>query len=305
MNGFLPQAPRERSTLFNNRPSRMFIGVNNVCMPELPEVEIRRQYLETSSLFQPIRHIEVEDKKLLTTDYATLENTLAGRQFTGTRRVGKNLFVLTDDPTVIVRMHFGMTGDLDYYHASLDRPRFARIVFEFSNGYNLGFLCPRKFERIGLVSDIDAYLLEKKIGPDGLTISPDELTERVRRKKAFIKPVLLDQRVVAGLGNWIVDEVLFQAFVHPEQRADTLTDAQLTQLYDAIRLVLETAIRHEATYRDFPANFLIHVREWDNSPYDDVEAHQFCPRCRTRIERSTVGGRTTFFCPNEQVLTRG
>ena len=269
-------------------------------MPELPEVEIRRQYLETSSLFQLIQHVEVEDKKLLTTDYSTLINALVGRQFTATRRVGKNLFVLTDDPAVIVRMHFGMTGDLAYYHSSLDRPRFARIVFEFSNGFNLGFLCPRKFERVGLVSDIDAYLLEKKIGPDGLDISLDELTRRVRRKKALIKPVLLDQNVVAGLGNWIVDEVLFQAFVHPEQRADTLSDVQMTQLHNAIRLVLETAIRYEATYRDFPNSFLIHVREWDDSPYDDVEAHKFCPRCRTRIERSTVGGRTTFFCPAEQ-----
>jgi formamidopyrimidine-DNA glycosylase len=271
-------------------------------MPELPEVEIRRQYLETSSLFQAIQHIDVEDRKLLTTDYSTLTNALEGRQFISTRRVGKNLFVLTDDPMVIVRMHFGMTGDLAYYHASLDRPRFARIVFEFTSGYNLGFLCPRKFERVGLVSDIDAYLLEKKIGQDGLDISRDALADRVQRKKAFIKPVLLDQHVVAGLGNWIVDEVLFQAFVHPEQRADTLTDAQITQLHNAMRLVLETAIRHEATYRDFPANFLIHVREWDNSPYDDVEAHKYCPRCQTCIERSTVGGRTTFFCPKEQVI---
>ena len=271
-------------------------------MPELPEVEIRRQYLETSSLFQPISHIEVEDKKLLTTDYATLISTLEGRQFTGTRRIGKNLFVLTDEANVIVHMHFGMTGDLEYYHASLDRPRFARIVFEFTNGFNLGFLCPRKFERVGLVDDIEAFLKRKKIGPDGLAISLPELTERVRRKKALIKPVLLDQSIVAGLGNWIVDEVLFQARIHPEQRADTLTDAQMSRLHDAILLVLETAIRYEATYRDFPIGFLIHVREWDDSPYDDLEAHKYCPHCKTRIERSVVSGRTTFFCPNDQVL---
>ncbi|MVM32366.1 DNA-formamidopyrimidine glycosylase [Spirosoma sp. HMF4905] len=271
-------------------------------MPELPEVEIRRQYLETSSLHQVIAHIEVEDKKLLTTEYSTLINTLTGRQFVGTHRVGKNLFVLTDAPDVIVHMHFGMTGDLDYYHASLDRPRFARIVFEFTNGFNLGFLCPRKFERVGLIDDIDAFLKRKKIGEDGLVISLEDLIRQIQPKKAFIKPVLLDQHVVAGLGNWIVDEVLFQAYIHPEQRANTLTAIQFDQLHKAIRLVLETAIRYEATYRDFPNSFLIHVREWDNSPYDDVEAHKFCPRCGTRIERSEVGGRTTFFCPKEQVV---
>jgi len=271
-------------------------------MPELPEVEIRRQYLETSSLYQTIERIDVEDKKLLTTDYQILLERLTGRQFTGTRRVGKNLFVLTDAQHVIVHMHFGMTGDLEYYHASVDRPRFARIVFGFSNGFNLGFLCPRKFERIGLVDTIDAYLERKKIGDDGLEISVEKLAEAVRRKKSLIKPVLLDQSTVAGLGNWIVDEVLFQAHVHPEQRANTLTDAQLVQLHSSVQLVLQTAIRYEATYRDFPADFLIHVREWDDSPYDDVEAHKFCPRCRTRIERKEVGGRTTFFCPKEQVV---
>ena len=272
-------------------------------MPELPEVEIRRQYLENSATLQPIRHIEVEDRKLLTTDYALLIEQLTGRQFIGTRRVGKNLFVFTDKPGTIVRMHFGMTGDLEYYHASLDRPRFARIVFEFESGFNLGFLCPRKFERVGLVNDVDAYLAEKKIAPDGLDISLADLSENIRRKKSLIKPVLLDQSVVAGLGNWIVDEVLFQARIHPEQRANSLADGQLQALHDAVRLVLETAIRHEATYRDFPKDFLIHVREWDTSPYDDLEAHKFCPRCGTRIERSTVGGRTTFFCPKEQKVS--
>lgn len=270
-------------------------------MPELPEVEIRRQYLEASSLNQPIAHIEVEDRKLLTTDYTTLVEALVGRCFVKTRRVGKNLFVFTNDPSVIVRMHFGMTGDLEYYHASLDRPRFARIVFMFENGYNLGFLCPRKFERIGLVADVDQFLREKKIGPDGLDITSEELAQRVRRRKAPIKPILLDQATTAGLGNWIVDEVLFQACIHPEHPSNTLTDAEIGQLHAAIRLVLETAIHHEATYRDFPNSFLIHVREWDNSPYNDVEAHKFCPRCGTRIERTEVGGRTTFHCPNCQI----
>jgi formamidopyrimidine-DNA glycosylase len=271
-------------------------------MPELPEVEIRRHELETSSLHQPISHIEIEDKKLVTTDSPTFVTTLTGRQFTETRRVGKNLFVLTDQPGVILHMHFGMTGDLNYYHASLDRPRFARIVFSFTNGFNLGFLCPRKFERVGLIDDIDTFLKRKKIGPDGLMIHLQELAAKLRVKKAFIKPVLLDQSIVAGLGNWIVDEVLFQASVHPEQRANTLTDDQITRIHDAIGLVLNTAIRYEATYRDFPNDFLIHVREWDNSPYDDVEAHKYCPRCGSRIERSTVGGRTTFFCPKEQIV---
>lgn len=271
-------------------------------MPELPEVEIYRQYLEASALHQPIESLDVEDLKLLTTDLPTLHERLAGRSFTGTRRVGKNLFVFTDDPAVTLRMHFGMTGDLVYYHASLDRPRHARIVFHFRNGFNLGFICPRKFERIGLVPDIDTYLHQKKIGTDGLEITLSELTARIRPRKAPVKPVLMDQRTVAGLGNWIVDEVLFQARIHPEHPAHTLTDTHLSALHDAIRLVLQTAIRHEARYRDFPHEFLIHVRQWDDYPYDDLQAYKFCPRCNTEIARTEVGGRTTYFCPNEQRL---
>jgi formamidopyrimidine-DNA glycosylase len=128
------------------------------------------------------------------------------------------------------------------------------------------------------------------------------LGQRVRRRKSPIKPVLLDQATTAGLGNWIVDEVLFQAKIHPERPANTLTDNEIEQIHAAVRLVLETAIRYEATYRDFPTSFLTHVREWDDSPYDDTEAHKFCPRCGTRIERTEVGGRTTFHCPNCQRL---
>lgn len=272
-------------------------------MPELPEVEIRRRYLTATSLHQPITTIIVDDTKLLTVSYNHLLECLIGRQFTDTRRVGKNLFVLTDAPDVIVHLHFGMTGDLTYYHASVDRPRFARIVFEFGSGFSLGFLCPRKFERVGIVTDIDKYLSRKKIAPDGLVITVNDFAARIRRRKSLIKPVLLDQQTVAGLGNWIVDEVLFQARIHPEKVANILTDSELTALHEAMVLVLETAIRCEANYRDFPKTFLTHVREWDTSPYDDPNAHKFCPRDGTRIERKDVGGRTTFFCPDCQKLS--
>ncbi|OIN57888.1 Fpg/Nei family DNA glycosylase [Arsenicibacter rosenii] len=266
-------------------------------MPELPEVETRRQYLEASSLYQPIEHILVEDHKLLTVDYETLLGKLVGCSFTGTRRVGKNLFVLTNKPDVILHLHFGMTGDLEYYHSSVGRPKYARIVFAFENGFNLGFICPRKFERVGLVDDIDTYLTRKKIAPDGLAISLPELTARVRRRKSPVKPVLLDQSVVAGLGNWIVDDVLFQAGIHPLTLASSLSDEAMHRLHEAIRHVLTVAIEHEAVYRNFPASFLIHAREWDHSPYEAPDAHRYCPVCQTPIQRTVVGGRTTLYCP--------
>ncbi len=269
-------------------------------MPELPEVEGYRQYLEATCLHQPIEAIDVEDTKLLTTEHITLAETLRGTSFTGTRRVGKNLFVFTDKPGVIVRMHFGMSGSLEYYHSSLDRPRHARIVFYFRGGFNLGFVCPRKFERVGLVEDVDAFLKKKKIGKDALDLTVEDLTSALANRKSVIKSTLLDQSVAAGVGNWIADELLFQAHIHPEKRANELTSTEILTLRDAIQLVLLTAIENEARYAHFPESFLIHARAWDASPYADTERHLLCPRCGSELEIMRVGGRTTYFCPSCQ-----
>lgn len=264
-------------------------------MPELPEVETYRRYLEETSLHQTLTHLYVEDTKLLTTDETTLRQALIGKQFTGTRRVGKNLFVLLDAPYVL-HMHFGMTGSLEYFRDVEDTPRFARIIFSFASGFRLAFVCPRKFERIGLVEDIEQHLLKKKIARDGLEITEHELALTIKRRNALIKPVLMNQATVAGLGNWIVDEVLFQAGVHPEKISSQLSDTQISRIHAAIQLVLRTAIAEEAIYRRFPRSFLIHARAWDVSPYENADQHRNCPRCQGAIHVSTVGGRTTYFC---------
>jgi formamidopyrimidine-DNA glycosylase len=269
-------------------------------MPELPEVEGYRQYLEATSLHQPIEAIDVEDIKLLTTDQSTLTEALHGTSFTGTRRVGKNLFVFTDRPGVIVRMHFGMTGDLEYYHSSLDRPRHARIVFYFRSGFNLGFICPRKFERIGLVGDVDVFLKKKKIGKDALELTAEELSAVLATRKGPVKSVLLDQSVAAGVGNWIADELLYQAGILPEKPANELSPAEVEALWEATGRVLRTAIDKEARYADFPASYLIHARAWDTSPYEEASQHLLCPRCQSEIKITRIGGRTTYYCADCQ-----
>jgi formamidopyrimidine-DNA glycosylase len=273
-------------------------------MPELPEVETYRRYFEETCLHQPLATLTVEDPKLLTTDYDTLAATLRGRSFVGTRRVGKNLFAQLDTPTECwLRLHFGMTGDLAYFRDAEDTPRFARIVFFFQNGFKLAFICPRKFERIGLVENVDRYLTSKKLGKDGLDVTPEELAGTFRRRKGgLLKPVLMDQATVAGLGNWIVDEVLFQSRLHPERRAGELRTEEVGRVHEAIQLVLTTAIRHEANYARFPKRFLIHARAWAASPYDDPKAHERCPNCRGALEIKTVGGRTTYLCPACQAV---
>ncbi len=194
-------------------------------------------------------------------------------------------------------MHFGMTGDLEYYHSSLDRPRHARIVFYFRGGFNLGFICPRKFERIGLVEDVDAFLKSKKIGKDALELSEADLAAALATRKTPIKSALLDQSVAAGVGNWIADELLYQARIHPERPAHTLSPAEVKALWEATGTVLQKAIEKEARYADFPASYLIHARAWDASPYEDATHHLLCPRDQSPIQISKVGGRTTYSCP--------
>ncbi|MDF7811954.1 DNA-formamidopyrimidine glycosylase [Hymenobacter sp. YC55] len=269
-------------------------------MPELPEVETYRRFLDDIILHQTITAFEVKDAHVLATDEDTLRKALVGRRVTATHRLGKNCFLELDSRQVVV-LHFGMTGDVGAYRDDHDAPRFTRVAFHLADGLRVAFIDPRKFGRIRLVESVAQYQKAKKLGPDALDVTPEHLQTVLGTKKPMIKPLLLDQGITAGLGNWIVDEVLFQAKIHPERRAHTLNAKEFKALHDAIQLVLTTAIQHEATYRHFPASFLIHAREWDDSATPGTDAHTFCPRHpKTLIDKGYVGGRATYHCPKCQ-----
>ncbi|RPD47997.1 DNA-formamidopyrimidine glycosylase [Hymenobacter sediminis] len=266
-------------------------------MPELPEVETYRRFLEEVMLHQTIAALEVKDAHVLAVEEDTLRQALVGRTVTGTSRLGKNCFLLLDSGQVLV-LHFGMTGDVGAYRDEPDAPRFTRVAFHLGSGLRVAFIDPRKFGRIRLADSVSQYQSAKKLGPDALDISAAELQARLGKRKTFLKPLLLDQGITAGLGNWIVDEVLFQARLHPERAAHTLTTPDFEALHAAVQLVLSTAIQHEATYRAFPASFLIHAREWDDSATPGTNQHQYCPRhTTTKIDKTYVGGRATYTCP--------
>ncbi len=272
-------------------------------MPELPEVETYRRFLDELVVGQTIAAFEVLDAHVLAMPEDTLRQALVGRTIAGTSRLGKNCFLLLDDGRVLV-LHFGMSGDIGAYRDAADAPRFTRVALHLADsGLRVAFIDPRKFGRLRLAESVAAYQQAKKLGPDALELTVAELTDKLARRKTLIKPLLLDQHLTAGLGNWIVDEVLFQAKVHPERTGNGLSAAEVKRLHAAIQLVLTTAIAQEATYRNFPAGFLIHAREWDDSATPGTDAHQFCPRHpRTLIEKKYVGGRATYFCPKCQVL---
>ncbi|MFC5271807.1 DNA-formamidopyrimidine glycosylase [Adhaeribacter terreus] len=269
-------------------------------MPELPEVETLRKYLEETSLHQKITGFSAVDaKRQITMPLDEFRQGIVGRKMVKTTRIGKHLLVTLDNGNVL-SLHFGMTGDLHYYRIPEDAPRFERATFFFDSGFKLAFVDSRKFGRIGLWESKTVYKTAKKLGPDALDISEAELKKNLRKRKSPLKPALLDQKILAGIGNWLVDEILFQAKLHPEIIAAELTDPELQNLLQAMQNVLQISIEKEAIYRELPVSFLIHSREWDESPHPEKDAHKNCPRCKTEIIRTVVGGRATYLCPQCQ-----
>ncbi|GAA4371307.1 formamidopyrimidine-DNA glycosylase [Hymenobacter saemangeumensis] len=269
-------------------------------MPELPEVETYRRFIDELAVGQTIAAVQVNDAHVLATPEDQLRTGLLGRAVRGTSRLGKNCFLELDNGQVLV-LHFGMTGDVAAYRDEADMPRFTRVALHLADGLRIAFIDPRKFGRIRLAESITAFQKAKKLGPDALDISAAELQQKLQRRNTLLKPLLLDQGITAGLGNWIVDEVLFQARIHPERSGASLSTLEFEALHAAIQLVLSTAIRQEASYRQFPASFLIHAREWDEPATPGSEAHKFCPRhAEVKIEKYYVGGRATYTCAHCQ-----
>jgi formamidopyrimidine-DNA glycosylase len=151
------------------------------------------------------------------------------------------------------------------------------------------------------VADVEEYLSRKKINKDALEITVEELSKTLNKKNVAIKSVLLDQSTVAGIGNWIVDEVLYQAKIHPEKKANQLSENEILEIHKSMRFVIQTAIDSQANYDDFPENFLIHSRGWGRVGLQDIRADK-CGECREKISVIKVGGRTTYFCANRQIL---
>lgn len=260
-------------------------------MPELPEVELYRRYVDGTSLAQRIVEVRTENEgRMLPQGKELIQNTSVGKTFSHTSRVGKFLFLHLDNGKILM-WHFGLTGAPVYYRNAEDRPRFERIVFDFDNGFHLAFNCSRKFGRLELTDDVEKYREEKNLGKDAMEITSEEFTQPLSRKKTMIKPALLEQKHFAGIGNWIADEMLFQTKIHPETRCNDLSATQLEQLFTSMRSIIHTAIDHESHYQDFPNEYLVINRKDGGS----------CPDCGNELIRIVVGGRGTYICTTCQV----
>ncbi len=260
-------------------------------MPELPEVETFKKYIEGTSLHQKITGIDCEDHRLLKKDLESFEEALVGQSFTETKRIGKYLFLKTTGDKVLV-MHFGMTGKPVYYSDPGTRPKYAHIVYRFASGYYLGFLNRRKFGWNDLAANIEDYQQHVGLSTDARDLSFEDFQRSLQNRKTYIKPVLMDQSVAAGIGNWMADEILYQSKIHPMKKTVHLTKEQLKTIFDRMKEVIETAVAKEAVYEDFPSHYFIHIRR---------EGAQ-CHYTSSKIEKLTVGGRSTYYSPKWQEL---
>jgi formamidopyrimidine-DNA glycosylase len=259
-------------------------------MPELPEVETFKRYLDSTSLHQRITHLEVCDAYILKRVSAReLKHRLKGRRFENSRRHGKHLFVRADDE-LWLRLHFGMTGSLEYLKHDQVAPKTARVIFHFADNCRLAFDDQRKFGEIALIENVDAFLQARRLGPDALEISLSRFNAIVGNHRGAVKAILLNQQLIAGIGNLYADEILFRARMHPATLATRLSDKDLRRLFRATRYVLDKAIALKTDFNRLPKSWLLTHRGKRGR----------CPRCGCALKSAIIGGRTSWFCAHCQ-----
>lgn len=271
-------------------------------MPELPEVETLARHLHhllAGAVFSSVEVCWLRSVAMPTPQEFAC--TLPGRTILGVGRRGKFVqFSLSDSYYLLV--HLRMSGQLQVKPLDTSADKHARLIFNLTNGRKLVFYDPRKFGRVYLATD--PTLVTGELGPEPLSddFTPDVFAALLSRHKAALKPLLLNQAFLAGLGNIYTDEALFAAGLHPLHKANTLTPTEVERLYLAIREVLQQAIRNRGTtlpdarYRDAegqPGNNQEYLRVYRRTG-------EPCPRCGTPIERVLVGQRGTHYCPNCQ-----
>jgi formamidopyrimidine-DNA glycosylase len=275
-------------------------------MPELPEVETMVRGLRPAILGRKLRRVEVLDPFLvhgcLPED---LERHGRGATVTEVARRGKWVVVTLAGPQGIIVIQPRMTGS--FWLTEPVRPDHIRLVFHVDKPRVMVWYCDtRRLGKIGWYSDADqaALAFARSHGPDALEIARDDLGARLSRTRRGIKPTLMDQKIVAGIGNIYADEILHTSKIHPERGASTLSKVELTRLHRAIGAVLATAIELEGSSFDAGYRTVLGLEGGflaQNSVYG--RAALPCRVCSQPIVKTKIAGligRPTYFCPRCQ-----
>jgi formamidopyrimidine-DNA glycosylase len=255
-------------------------------VPELPDVESYRRFFRERASGRVVRRVVVTDPAIVrNATPRILDRALRGRVFEDPERHGKWLLCWTDGPALL--LHFGMTGHFTASPETPERHRHDRLILEL-DGHEVRYRNMRKLGGAWLAHDRqEAAAVLGPIGPDALGVGRREFLERLFRRRGGVKAALMDQRLVAGVGNLIADEVLWQSLLHPRLRIEDLDHADAGRLYRAMRTVLRESVERY-DYVPRKRGWLSHVRGRPGAA---------CPRCRTTLERTAAAGRTTWLCP--------
>jgi formamidopyrimidine-DNA glycosylase len=284
------------------------MGWQAVLMPELPEVERARVAIESAGLGRRIADVDDTDSWVCRPHaVGDIAEALRGRRLTAAHRQGKTMWCDTSGrgrsrtPGPVLGIHLGMSGRIVItrpggrateggdrlagpYANALDDPGrkiiWDRFTITFADGGSLALFDKRRLGRVRLDPDLSA------LGPDAQLIDRPDLAARLTRSTAPVKARLLDQSVVAGVGNLLADETLWQAKLSPKRPADQLSRTEVSRLYRSLQRSTVKAIEHGG----------VHTGEI----IDFRKAGRHCPRCGTEMVHGTVGGRTTWWCPKEQ-----
>ncbi|MCR8967669.1 DNA-formamidopyrimidine glycosylase [Streptococcus zalophi] len=272
-------------------------------MPELPEVETVRRGLETLLVGKKIKKVFFSYPQMIKTDKKQFMQEITDKVVTAVKRRGKYLLIELTDNVII--SHLRMEGKYFSFANDVPENKHFHAFFELSDGSTLVYQDVRKFGTMELFSkaELDNYFKSKKIGPEPIEndfkLAP--FKKALSKSSRPIKSHLLDQTLVAGLGNIYVDEVLFASKIHPETVSSHLSSKQVTHLHQAIIELLAFAVLKRGST----------IRTYQNTLGEAGEMQDFlkvygrqglpCFNCQTPIEKIKLGGRGTHFCPSCQV----
>ncbi len=268
-------------------------------MPELPEVETARRLIADEALGRRITDVDDSDTFVCRPHSpGELRAALIGRTLTAARRRGKTMWCETSEDGPDLGIHLGMGGRIvvtsgDGHAAEGGGPRrrdaqprkaeWDRFTLGFADGGSLVLFDKRRLGRVRLNPGTGA------LGPDAAEVTPADFRSLITRGSVAVKARLLDQSRIAGVGNLLADEILWQARVHPATRTGTLGPADANRLYRALESALGSAIARGGVH----TGDVIAARHPGGS----------CPRCGAEMRHGTVGGRSTWWCSREQVPT--
>lgn len=277
-------------------------------MPELPEVETVVRGIRGALEGRRIVGVRFGKTDFIE-DPAALNEKLPGCRIARVERYGK-FITLALEPLATpgkefhLFIHLGMTGQLMSRRPYEPVAAHTHAFVELDDGRELRYTDIRRFGRILLVSESHMGTMREKLGHDPLEITGQEFLKEFSGRRARIKALLLDQRVLRGMGNIYTDESLWRAHIHPARLAAQLHPRQLKALFRAMRKVLTAAIR-------LRGSSISDYLDAEGLPGEYQSRHRVygrkgkpCPRCRTPIRRSVVAGRGTYFCPRCQPSPR-